>query len=271
MPAKSLHRDPSARKKRGPQDDTAGVLPGTSYQQPGTNAKAILTQLRQHADPARAAGMASYGISGSKLLGVSMLTLREIGKRHRNDHALAAALWKSGIHEARILASIVDDPAAVTADQMDEWVSAFDSWDVCDQCCLNLFHKTPHAWEKAIEWSARDEEFVKRAAFALMAVLARGARQEGDGRPLPVLAADHRPGKSRRSQLREESGQLGAAPDRKAQRRSPRQGDPHRRKHCEDRIAVGTMDRKRRVAGVDVEPFALFGVRRQRRRFGTGN
>jgi 3-methyladenine DNA glycosylase AlkD len=158
-------------------------------------ASTILAEVRSLADPARAAGMASFGISDRRLLGVSMPALRAIGKRHRNDHALAAALWKSGIHEARILASIVDDPITVTPDQMETWVTAFDSWDLCDQCCLNLFRKTPHAWEKAIEWSARDEEFVKRAGFTLMAVLAVHDKSAGDVRfraLLPIVARESR-------------------------------------------------------------------------------
>ncbi|NIN65609.1 MAG: DNA alkylation repair protein, partial [Anaerolineae bacterium] len=84
----------------------------------------------------------------------------------------AEGLWSSGIHEARILASMVDDPAQVTEEQMERWAGGFDSWDVCDQCCSNLFDKTEFAWGKAVEWSSREEEFVKRAAFALMAALA---------------------------------------------------------------------------------------------------
>jgi 3-methyladenine DNA glycosylase AlkD len=93
---------------------------------------------------------------------------REIG----TDHRLAGRLFSSGVHEARILASMIDDPNRVTEAQADRWARAFDSWDVCDQCCMNLFRKTRFARAKAIEWSERDEEFVKRAAFALMATLA---------------------------------------------------------------------------------------------------
>jgi 3-methyladenine DNA glycosylase AlkD len=80
-------------------------------------------------------------------------------------------LWESGIHEARILASMVDDPRLVTEEQVESWVVDLDSWDVCDQCCMNLFEKLPNAYSKAVEWAGREEEFVKRAGFALMACL----------------------------------------------------------------------------------------------------
>lgn len=93
---------------------------------------------------------------------------KEIGK----DHHAALKLWRSGIHEARILACFVDDPFQVTDDQMEDWVKDFDSWDVCDQACSNLFDGTTFAYRKAVEWSKRDEEFVKRAGFVLMAALA---------------------------------------------------------------------------------------------------
>lgn len=93
---------------------------------------------------------------------------REIGKNHR----LAEELWKSGIHEARHLAAMIDEPARVTEAQMERWAKEFDSWDVCDGCCLNLFAKTPFAFRKALGWSRRKKEFVKRAGFSLMAVLA---------------------------------------------------------------------------------------------------
>ena len=132
----------------------------------------LIEHLKSLANPEDADGMARFGIGGAKTLGIRIPVLREIAKAHRNDHQLASALWASGIHEARILASMVDDPKRVTEKQMEAWVSDFDSWDVCDQVCMNLFDRHPLAYKKAIEWSRREEEFVKRAGFALMAVLA---------------------------------------------------------------------------------------------------
>ena len=101
---------------------------------------------------------------------------KEIGK----NHDLAQPLWSSGIHEARLLATMIDTPKSVTEIQMESWVKDFDSWDLCDQCCLNLFRKTPLAHQKAVEWSARQEEFVKRAGFVLMATLAVHDKKAGD-------------------------------------------------------------------------------------------
>ncbi len=98
--------------------------------------------------------------------------MRRLAREIGTDHRLAEELWNTGVHEARILASMVDDPKQVTNDQMERWAGDLDSWDVCDQCCSNLFDRTDHAWQKAVEWSGRDEEFVKRAGFALMACLA---------------------------------------------------------------------------------------------------
>ena len=132
----------------------------------------LIEHLKSLANPEDVKGMARFGVGGAKTLGIRIPVLREIAKAHRNDHQLASALWASGIHEARILASMVEDPKRVTENQMEAWVSDFDSWDVCDQVCMNLFDRHPLAYKKAIEWSRREEEFVKRAGFALMAVLA---------------------------------------------------------------------------------------------------
>lgn len=120
-------------------------------------------------DPAHLAGMVRFGINAEHALGISVTELRALARTLGRDHDLAAALWRSGIHEARILASIVDDPLEVTEAQMEDWVAAFDSWDLCDQVCGNLFDRTPFAFAKALEWTERQEEFTKRAGFALMA------------------------------------------------------------------------------------------------------
>lgn len=132
----------------------------------------IVARLKALANPESVKGMARYGINPEGTLGVSIPNLRRIAKEAGRDHRLAAALWKTGIHEARILAAFVDDPQALTVRQMDRWAADFDSWDVCDQCCTSLFDQSELAWERVVAWSTRDEEFVKRAAFATIAGLA---------------------------------------------------------------------------------------------------
>ena len=143
-------------------------------------AEEIIRYLESLANPDNVAGMARYGISSKNTLGVSMPALREIAKGRGKDHSLALALWESEIHEARILAAMVDNPKLVSAEQMEEWVLEFDSWDVCDQVCSNLFDRTPLAAAKAVEWSGQEQEFVKRAGFVLMACLAVHDKKAGD-------------------------------------------------------------------------------------------
>jgi 3-methyladenine DNA glycosylase AlkD len=132
----------------------------------------ILERLRAQANPANVEGMARYGINPHNTLGVSMPVLRAIAHQIKQNHSLALELWDSGIHEARILAALVADPRQVDEELMERWVHDFDSWDVCDQVCSNLFDKTTFAYRKAIEWAGRQPEFVKRAGFVLMAALA---------------------------------------------------------------------------------------------------
>jgi 3-methyladenine DNA glycosylase AlkD len=132
----------------------------------------VLKQLDAIADPNRLAGMASYGISTTNALGVSIPELRRVARRLGNDHDRALALWTTGVHEARILASMTDEVARVTPSQMDAWAGEFDSWDLCDQVCGNLFDRTPHAFRRARVWSARRSEFVRRAGVATMACAA---------------------------------------------------------------------------------------------------
>lgn len=146
------------------------------------NTTEIITELQALGSQANREGMARFGINVEHALGVSVNTLRKIARRvGKKDHTLALELWNTGIHEARILAAIVDDPKAVTEEQMEVWVTEFDSWDVCDQCCGNLFDKVPFAWKKASEWTTREQEYEKRAGFALIAYLAvhnKGASNE---------------------------------------------------------------------------------------------
>ena len=131
----------------------------------------IVSHLRSLANPDNVAGMKRFAVGGQNTLGISIPTLRRMAKEIGRDHGIAIGLWNTGIHEARILASMVDDPALVTERQMEDWVADLDSWDVTDQVCDNLFEKTALAWTKAIEWAGREGEFQKRAGFALMACL----------------------------------------------------------------------------------------------------
>jgi 3-methyladenine DNA glycosylase AlkD len=132
----------------------------------------ILTQLHALADTKSLPGMARFGIDTNGRLGISIPQLRKIAKETGRDHELALALWKTAIPEARILASMVDDPAQVTSAQMDAWVRDFNSWDICDQVCGNLFDKTSSAWEKIGEWAADESEFIRRAGYVMIACLA---------------------------------------------------------------------------------------------------
>jgi 3-methyladenine DNA glycosylase AlkD len=144
------------------------------------NYKEILNKLRSLSNPEAVAGMARFGINPKNTYGVSIPVLRKMAKQIGKNHLLAQQLWVSGVHEARILAGIIDDPEMVTERQMESWVKDFDSWDVCDQVCSNLFDQTRFAHKKAIEWSKRDEEFVKRAGFVLMAALAVHDKEKSD-------------------------------------------------------------------------------------------
>lgn len=135
-------------------------------------AEEIVSRLKDNRNPENVKGMARFGISSVNTLGIPMPVVRQIAKESGKSHATALELWKTGIHEARILAALIDEPKMVTESQMESWVKDFDSWDVCDQCCMNLFDKTSFAYHKAFEWSERKEEFVKRAGFTLMAALA---------------------------------------------------------------------------------------------------
>ncbi len=144
-------------------------------------ASQLVERLKAFGTPEHLEGMVQYGISANNTLGVSIPNIRSLA-RGRRDHQLALDLWATGIHEARILAAFVDNPARVTPKQMDAWAEGFDSWDVCDQVCISLFDKTPHAVGKAVEWSGRQEEFVKRAGFALMAALAWHDKKAPDDR-----------------------------------------------------------------------------------------
>jgi 3-methyladenine DNA glycosylase AlkD len=132
----------------------------------------VVKHLKSLSNPENVAGMARFGISSKNTLGVPMPVIRGVARRIGKNHELALALWKTGIHEARILAGLIDDPELVSESQMEKWVADFDSWDVCDQVCSNLFDKTRFAEKKVEQWTRMKEEFVKRAGFVLIAALA---------------------------------------------------------------------------------------------------
>jgi len=132
----------------------------------------IIRKLKALSNPEAVKGMARFGINPRNTFGISIPNLKNLAKEIGKNHKLALNLWQTGIHEAKILAGFIDDHRQVTEEQMEKWVNDFDSWDVCDQVCGYLFDKTPYAYPKACEWSEREEEFVKRAGFVLMACLA---------------------------------------------------------------------------------------------------
>jgi 3-methyladenine DNA glycosylase AlkD len=142
--------------------------------------KDVLNKLQSKAKPKQLAGMAKYGMTVEQRLGVSVPDMRELAKEIGKDHKLALELWKTGIAEARMVAAMVDEPDKLTEEQMEDWVKDINSWDVCDQVCMNFFEKTPLAWKKIIDWSEREEEFIKRTAFSLIACLAWHDKKAGD-------------------------------------------------------------------------------------------
>jgi len=163
------------------------------------NVRTVLQELRAHADARNVEGMARYGIRSARIYGVPGPVIRQIAHGIGRDHALAGRLWDTGVFEARAVAALIDDPALVDGPQMERWVSAFDSWAICDHVCGKLFDRTALAWPKARAWSRRRAEFTRRAAFSLVAWLAVHDKPAPDG-PflgfLPVIqrtAADDRP------------------------------------------------------------------------------
>lgn len=150
-----------------------------------------LNELRALGEQRNIDGMARFGIRAQIVYGVAKPKMDVLARRIGKDHQLALTLWRTGVHDARILAGMIDLPEKVTAAQMETWVRDFDNWDVCDGTCCHLFVFAAPAWKKALEWSQREEEFVKRAGFALMAYLAYRDKRATDAqfhRLLPVIA-----------------------------------------------------------------------------------
>lgn len=141
----------------------------------GIDLQAALDWLKDHATKTTLDGMARYAIPSDNALGVAMRDVQALAKIIGKNHLLAAELWASGVYEARLLACYVDDPAQVTAKQMDAWAKDFDNWAIVDTACFALFKRVPHAWSKVEQWSSRKDEFIKRGAFALLWALAGSA------------------------------------------------------------------------------------------------
>lgn len=147
-----------------------------------TRVAEVLALLKRKGTAANRRGMARYGIVAKRAFGVQMGTLLILRNKLGTDQALSLALWKSGWYEARLLATMVGDPARVTRRQMDAWAGSFENWADCDTACFKLFDQVPFAWDKAVQWTASPREFVKRGGFALIACLALHRKQEPDGR-----------------------------------------------------------------------------------------
>jgi len=151
--------------------------------------KDVLDKLQSKAQPEQLKRMAKYGMTVEQRLGVSVPDMRKLAKELGRDHKLALDLWRTGIAEARILAAMVGDPARLTEEQMENWVKGINSWDVCDQVCMNLFEKNHLAWKKIVNWSEREEEFVKRTAFSLIACLAWHDKKASDEKFIELFPA----------------------------------------------------------------------------------
>jgi 3-methyladenine DNA glycosylase AlkD len=149
--------------------------------------KDVLDKLQSKAKPEQLKGMTKYGMTVEQRLGVSVPDMKKLAKEIGRDHKLALDLWRTGIAEARIIAGMVGDPAKLTEEQMEDWVKGINSWDVCDQVCMNLFEKNQLAWKKIVDWSEREEEFVKRTAFSLIACLAWHDKKASDEKFIELL------------------------------------------------------------------------------------
>jgi len=142
--------------------------------------RATLAALERKSTKRDRDNLARFGITAGKAYGVSMANIQLIAKGLGRNHALALALWDTGWYEARLLTSFVDEPERVTSAQMDRWCRDFDNWGICDTVCFHLFDRTPFAWKKVAQWHDKRDEFVRRAAFALLACLALHDKSTGD-------------------------------------------------------------------------------------------
>jgi 3-methyladenine DNA glycosylase AlkD len=152
----------------------------------------VLRELQGLADPKVRAKMAYFGVNVPKAHGISVPVLHRFAKHIGKDHRLAQELWETGIHEARILATLIGEPEKVTSVEMERWVRDFNSWDIVDAACCYLYAHTKFAWKKAAEWSRRSEEFEKRAAFSLVAYLSYKDKEAPDARFVQFLSVIER-------------------------------------------------------------------------------
>lgn len=155
--------------------------------QPPATAPAAVAELKRLASSKVRAGMARYGLPSDKALGVSVGAIQQLGKKLGRDQALAAALWDTGLYEARLLASFVGEPAKLTPALMNRWCRDFDNWGVVDTVCFKLFDRSPHAWARIAPWAAMKGEFQKRAGFVLLACVAAHDKAAADDKILPYL------------------------------------------------------------------------------------
>jgi 3-methyladenine DNA glycosylase AlkD len=146
-----------------------------------------LQKLRAKARPDQIEGMARYGMTAEGRLGVAVPEMRKLAKELGKNHDLALELWQTGIPDARIVAALVGEPEKLTDEQMEDWVKDINSWDVCDQVCMNLFDRSALAWKKIVDWSSREQEFVKRTAFSLIASLAVHDKEADDQKFIDLL------------------------------------------------------------------------------------
>jgi 3-methyladenine DNA glycosylase AlkD len=177
-------RKPTLKSAQGSAKKSAPTkAPPNGAQRPlQEEVQAALSWLKKRSTERDRENLARFGINASKAFGVSMANIQVLAKRLGRNHELAAALWDTGWYEARMLTSFVDEPARVTPAQMDRWCRDFDNWGICDTVCFCLFDRTPHAWAKVAQWSDKRDEFVKRAAFALLASLAGHDKSASDER-----------------------------------------------------------------------------------------
>jgi 3-methyladenine DNA glycosylase AlkD len=185
MPAKSNRPKPRkgvrAPAPKSTQKRAIGASTGGGAQPSvAAQVRVALSSLERMGTARDRANLDRFGITASKVFGVSMANVQVLARRLGGSHELAAALWETGWYEARMLAAFVDEPERVTAAQMDRWCRDFDNWAICDTLCFKLFDRTPHAWAKAAQWALQRDEFVKRAGFAMFASLALHDRAAAD-------------------------------------------------------------------------------------------
>jgi hypothetical protein len=203
----------TAKPKKKPGTTAVPIKRKPANRSSDGEVQAVLAWLKQNGTKAARDGMARFAIPSDRAFGISVGALRQQARRLGQNHALAAALWKTGWYEARMLAIFIAEPDRVTPAQMDRWVQDFDNWAICDTACFHLFDRTADPWRKVEQWSGRREEFVRRAGFALMWSLSVHDKQAGDEPFVAGLALIE--GRiDRRTELRQEGCQHGAPRDR---------------------------------------------------------